>query len=115
MTRTLYLLRRRTLHGSGQTSRDQRITSQTAQHTPASGAAQARRGRGALMSLPPFIRNRPRTVSAITAAVVLVGAGVATYFLWPRPKPESKLPPPDSPLYQDYAEEFQMGTAHLEY
>jgi Tfp pilus assembly protein PilF len=44
--------------------------------------------------------------------VLLIGVGVGAYFLWLRPK--RPLPGPDSPLYQEYAEAFQLGLAGLD-
>ncbi len=44
------------------------------------------------------------------AAVVLVGLGVAAYFLWSR----SSLPGPDSPRYREYVENFEVGLAALD-
>ena len=62
------------------------------------------------MKLPPFIRNHPRTSIAVTSAVVLIGAGIAAYFIWFRPR----LPGPETYIYHEYADNFEIGTAALE-
>jgi tetratricopeptide (TPR) repeat protein len=59
----------------------------------------------------PFWR-RPRFVAGVL--VVLAAAGVAAYFLWPRPKKEEALPEPGSAAYEEYVEAFELGTALLD-
>jgi tetratricopeptide (TPR) repeat protein len=56
------------------------------------------------MSLSP----RSRWPLLLGALVVLAGAGVAAYLLWPR------LPGPGSPIYQEYLRAFQVGVAAID-
>ena len=54
-----------------------------------------------------------RPVVWVAIVGVLLAVGAAVYFLWLRPRPAS-LPEPGSPLYEEYAAAFEMGTAALD-
>jgi tetratricopeptide (TPR) repeat protein len=55
--------------------------------------------------------SRRRFLLAVVAGVaILAGLGVAAYFLWFR----QSLPGPDSPRYQKYVEDFEVGVAALD-
>src|SRR4051794_8923941 len=59
-------------------------------------------------------RNRRGLLLLALVSVALAGTGVGTYFLWWGKKPKPELPGPDSPEYQEYVEEFQIGVAALD-
>src|SRR5262245_16565688 len=59
----------------------------------------------------PKSSRRRRGILLLILVVVAVGAGVGAYFLWWQ-KPA--LPGPDSPVYQEYVEAFQIGVAALD-
>jgi cytochrome c-type biogenesis protein CcmH/NrfG len=52
-----------------------------------------------------------RRVLLLFGLVLLIGAAAAAYFLWPRPQ---SLPAPNSPVYQEYLRNFQVGVAALD-
>src|ERR1700739_2359462 len=62
--------------------------------------------------MPSIFRSRWSLIAvAVVIALVLVGLGVGAYFYWPRPP---GLPGPESPTYQQYVEQFEMGLAALD-
>ena len=66
------------------------------------------------MPASSLLSCRPALLLAVAA--VVAGGGVGAYFLL-RPKaekPETHLPGPDSPAYQEYAEAFQVGVSALD-
>src|SRR4051794_25681873 len=54
--------------------------------------------------------SRRRRVVAAVLVVLLLAGGVAGYFWYQR----ARLPRPGSPLYEEYVEAFQIGTAALD-
>ncbi len=56
------------------------------------------------------IRRRRFLLAAFVGIVVLAGLGLAAYFLWFLPR----VPGPDSPRYQKYVEDFEVGVAALD-
>ena len=55
-------------------------------------------------------RKSRRLLIGIAAVLAIVGVAVGV-FLWKRAAP---LPAPGSPLYEEYAEAFEVGTAALD-
>src|SRR3712207_6035072 len=55
---------------------------------------------------------RPRVLLP-AAALLLAAVGLGAFLLL-RPRPRPPLPQPGSPLYEEYAEAFQLGTAALD-
>ena len=55
-----------------------------------------------------------RRLLLLVLLVAIVGGGVGTYLLFRKGPPPAELPGPDSPVYQEYAEAFQVGLAALD-
>ena len=55
-------------------------------------------------------RSRRFLIAVVVTAVVFVILGVVTYFLWLA----SRLPGPDSPIYRQFVDDFEVGLAALD-